>query len=188
MEKNLNYTNFEETANANMSTETYVDVNGYQVVVKHRVGIAEIIRIVNSVSDACFIGDEYISGVVDVLTKNFVIKEFTNIDVPEDVEQICAFIYGTDVWNVARGIIDPVQLDVIERSIRKKIEYIINMRGDSINNKCLEFIIKMSDVSDKMNELFDGIEKSDISNILTAISNSKISETKLMRAYTKEKK
>lgn len=188
MEKNLTYANFAETAEANMTTTTYVDYCGYSIEVKNKTGISGIVKIVDTVVESCFDGDEYIVGAVDVLTKAFIIDEFTNIDIPDDVNQICAFVYGTDIWNIVRGIIDAVQLDVIERAIRKKIDYVIGMRGDSINNKCIEVITSLSDASEKMNDMFNSFDKDDIEKLMSAVSDNKIDEVKLMKAYMKEKK
>ena len=171
------------------SERTTVDWNGVEISVKKTVSLDDMMSVVLGVVGSCFDEDgNYIPEVVDIIEKHNVIKWYTDIDVPNDINESFDLIYRTDLYQIVIGKIDQTQLATIHKAIREKIEYLVNVRADAVSNKCIELIGELSKVSDGLSTLFGDLKPEDMTNMIGAITGGKFDEEKLIKAYMKEKK
>lgn len=173
----------------NDSIVSEIECNGVKVKVLYTVGVTGVFNIVKRVSELIYGKDgEFRPEIIEALTKAFIIGEYTDVDISDDIETMFSLVYGTDLYNLVSGKINQSELSMIERAVKSSVDHAIRIESNTVNAKCYEMLVQLSDMYDQLCAIFDSVKNEDVKKVLSALSNGKIDEEKLMKAYLKNKK
>lgn len=168
--------------------ETTVLWNGFEIKVKQLLSLEEVSLVVNSIVKTCFSDNGYIPANKDYATRYIIITMCTNIDLGEDYNEISDILYGTDLFNIVKSILNEEQWNGICEAVDKGIEYLSNSNNAVVNQKTIELFNKLGEIEEGLGKVFSGVDKSDVEKIAGAISGGKIDEEALVKNYIKATK
>ena len=103
----------------------------------------------------------------DIAIRRSVIDLYTNIKLPNDINECHRVLYETNLFEFVIGKINGRQFNMLIASANDKLEYITQSNIDAINRKFGELISVFEDIAskfegvdtDKMQEALDGLQK-----------------------------
>lgn len=156
--------------------------------VKKHLGLTEMVSFVNDSAKSCFSEHtgKFMPEVKDFVIKANTIGYYTNLTMPENLEERYKMVYASwgEISNVVFERIDYEQYKDIINAVEARIGMIMNEDRDSARHIVFEIVKKISDITNSLNGLFDGVNNEDIRALISAISESGagIDEGKLVRA------
>lgn len=165
-----------------------VEVNGYTVRVRAIVDKPVAQTIVTNVLDGCF-GDD---GEYDPITKEFlkkllILTAYTDIELPDGVSEKYAFIYGTGIFDCITPSIDSVQLAEIFDAIDEGVKQIQQMNANTIGKSLIQLYADVSAITAEFSKLYGNVSADQMAAFVSAVSDSKLDEKKLVDAITSTK-
>ena len=158
---------------------------GVTVTVAHTVPFATALTIIEAVAQSCFDEEgEYYPILANMMFRHEVIAKYTNIEVPEDVEECYALFYNTGLWDEVIERISDEQLVDIQVAAHKKISYTIELKAEALKKEVTAMAENLSRISDA----FKGIAPEDISGVFGAFANGGIDESKIVNAILAQNK
>lgn len=132
-----------ETRNA--LGEIGIDITwcGYNVAIKRFISFTDMLSFVDGVVSGCFAKSDnrYLPEVRDLFFRCSLVEFYTNIVLPESVEEKNQIVYGTDIIDLILQNIDRGQFRAIMDGIEKRVTYLVNTDmkriEDDPNNKDL---------------------------------------------------
>lgn len=168
--------------------ESTVQWAGLDIVVKRVLGLKDMIRFVESVANACFDEDgEYLPQLKDFAIRSNILDTYANFTLPSNLETQYKFIYSTDAVSVVLSAIDRHQFDEMLRAIDAKIDYITRMNVGAMEKQVDETMSAINTVVQHLTDVVGGISSEDMDKVVTALSDAKLDEDKLVRAFTRAK-
>lgn len=160
-----------------------VSWNGLEFKVKKRISFEEMRVFVAAAVQSCFstVG-EYRPEFREFVTRALVISLYTNITLPKNLDAQYSIVYS--------GIFDEIfpninydQYEHINWAIDGKIEQTLKANIEALDKQRKQ----LDEDMDNMRKLVEGIDPSDIENLVSAFSNMNITEEGLMQAYINNK-
>lgn len=161
-----------------------VDWNGYTLSVKHFLELTEMIDFVNSVVAGCFAKSDnsYIPEARDFFFRCFIVDSYTNIELPESVEEKNTLVYGTNIIETILRYIDMGQFQAIIEAIEKKLNYLVDVNVKQVIDEAELVYQQITELYAKLEDVFSGVSKDDIAAISHAIAGTSIDEKKIVDA------
>lgn len=187
--KKVSINEFEKYFKANKAEDSIVKVGDMEITVKKVLDLDEMLAFVGGVVDSCFVGDEdiFVPEVKVFAIKSNVLSYYANMNLPEDLNKRYQFIMCTDVYDEVINHINAAQFEDICFSIDEKIENRCQVNIDSANKKIEDIRNTVDNMLESIESVFSGINSEDISGLVSAITNGKLDEDKLVEAYVKQK-
>lgn len=153
--------------------------------IKHRLNLTEVVWFVNQVIKDCFGSDmtEYRPEVKQFAIDRATIAVYTNVTLPVNMEKQYELIIGTDLIEAALCEIDENQYSDLLDAVDEKIDMLIDANIAELN----KLTKTVSESANVMNDMMSGVSAGDMDTLLKAISDGKLDEEKLMKAYYAEK-
>lgn len=160
-----------------------IEIGEYEINVTKLIPPSYAGMIVDNVVEGCF-GNEgkYDPIRKDALLRMFVITVYTDIDLPDDFDEAYAFIYHTGVYDVIAPHINQMQLDEITSAIDDSIEYRLSVSTNAIETSLVSLQGELATALTQLKGVYDGINPGDIKALMSAMSNTKLDEGKLVEA------
>ena len=189
--KRITVEDFNNAINDVYMPVTETEWNGLTLYVKKNISFEETLDFVKYVTELCFAEDthEYLPEARDLAIKIFLIQHYTNIDLPDSLEERNKFIYETDIVQTVLNFVNPYQFNEIIRAIDLKIDYMADANIEAINKKMDELYKSFEELSNSLETVFGGINEDSMVDLVNAIKDGRLDEGKLVEAYfdTKEK-
>lgn len=166
--------NYEEFL-ASQNDITTIEEDGYTVNVKKHLSLAEMIAIVEGVTEQCFEEETgvYRPEMVDFLLRNTVFTFYTDVELPKDIEQKYDFIYRFGgIYKRIMDIIDLDQFYAIVDAIKAKIKYNATANIEAIKKNTQKFMEIMDKFSDDINDVMEGVDKEAMKNLINVLSGN----------------
>lgn len=162
-----------------------VDWHGEALEVKTRLSLAEVVWFVNQVIKDCFGSDmtEYHPEVKQFAIDRATIAVYTNVTMPVNMEKQYELIVGTDIIPAIHQEIDAGQYGDLLDAIDEKIDMLIDANIAELN----KLTKTVSESANVMNDMMSGVSAGDMDTLLKAITDNKLDEEKLMKAYYAER-
>lgn len=161
-----------------------LDWKGLRLKVKGHLSLDEMRAIVIGVVSSCFNNEGgYQPEVKEFATRAFAIVLYTNIALPKNLNTQYEVVYGSGIWEAIFDYIDFDQYISMVDAIDERLKSILKVNIEEFNKQRAEF----EDSTNKIKEIFDGIDPQDIDNMLSALTNMNITEEGLMQAFLKSK-
>lgn len=177
-----------------MFNESVKDNNGEgtfdtDVTIKYMIDFEDMLEFVEEVVANAFDSEgEYIPAVIDYMIKRNVIRRYSDIELPDDVNEEYSIIYQTDMFEQVSESINKSQLNEIINSIDHKIEHLRQSNIRKIEHKLNELIENFEELGDKVFGLFKDVNPEDMEKMVQMFSGDKVfDEKKIVKAYIDEK-
>lgn len=183
--KRITVEDFNNAINDVYMPVTETEWNGLTLYVKKNISFEETLDFVKYVTELCFAEDthEYLPEARDLAIKIFLIQHYTNIDLPDSLEERNKFIYETDIVQTVLNFVNPYQFNEIIRAIDLKIDYMADANIEAINKKMDELYKSFEELSNSLETVFGGINEDSMVDLVNAIKDGRLDEGKLVEAY-----
>ena len=180
-----NKINFKDMLQAVKTEERYTDVewHGKHIKIKKTIPVADVVKLVDSVTKSMFIGEStYSPETVSFLTKCRIIDAYTNVELPEDVNEGIYLVYETDLFDIVRDNASDTQLGDIMDAIDKRISYILNTNIDVVERDLHNLEETLANMNSVFGDSISGITPEDMQKFVDFISGDGFDEKKLVEA------
>lgn len=157
--------------------------NGLEFKVKNHISFEEMRVFVAAVTESCFstVG-EYRPEFREFVTRVLVLSLYTNITLPKNLDAQYNIAYS-GIFDEIFPHINYEQYEHINWAIDEKIEQALKANVEALDKQRKQ----LDEDMDNMRKLVEGIDPSDIENLVSAFSNMNITEEGLMQAYINNK-
>lgn len=188
MNDKISVGDFKAALAANRNDEFTLDWHGLTLHIKARLSLTEMASLVRGVVTACFASDtnEYLPEVRDFATRGAVLETYTNLTLPDNLEEWYDMVYGSDIFEVICRYIDYEQYESMLDAINKKIANIAQSNVEALNKQMEELVAGFNELEDKLSQTFSGVDNATIRNIASAVSNGSFDENKLVQAFSNQ--
>lgn len=159
--------------------------HGYELIIKRRLGLMEMMRFVDGVVKTCFTGDEhrYTPEVRDFALRCSILEEYANFTLPQNIEKRYEFVYGCDAVDAVIPEIDDIQFNLILDAIDEKIDFVADAHIEAINQQMNELYSAFEELENRLSTVFAGIDEEGMAGIMNALRSGTLDEEKLVNAY-----
>ena len=164
-----------------------VDYYGEELVINHTIPFDIFCIIVRNAVNGCFNSNgEYMPENLDFVIRLCVIDAYTNVDLPEDVNDRHYLVYRTDLYNTVLQFINRYQFDCMTNAIREAISVRNNANQALFDRKIGAAIDQINQLGEQFNQIFSGITEEDIKAFIDAVGDDGIDEGKIVKAVVEE--
>jgi hypothetical protein len=157
---------------------------GIDVTIKKNLSFKDMLEFVNDVVDSCFQDDgRFMPEIVDFAVKSNILTKYANYSLPDKLDHRYEILYYTDAVGFVTQYINNEQLSEILASIHKKINYLCNTNVINIQKQIMELVSSFEDMQQKTSDIFMNVTPEDVSKVMGAFEDGKLSEEKLVTAY-----
>lgn len=174
---------------ANQKTKT-IDWNEVTIEVKNKLSIRELSTFVASATDICFTtSEDYLPEVFEYAIKIATLSVYTNFSLPDSIESQYDLITFTDIVDKVLECVDATEqyANAVD-AVKEKIDYRIKTNINLMRKQTNELFTALEAMLDKLKGVFDGIESTDMQNMIKALGSGELDEGKIMKAYLENKK
>ena len=157
------------------------------VSIKHHLSAIETLQFVKEVVDGCFLEDgTYVPELRDFYQRTAILEYYTDLDLPDNAQRQYDIVYGTDVCDFVMSYIDASHFKQMSMAIDTKIQYQLDVCAKDIQSKFNGVLQELDSLGDQFEALFKNISPSDIQNVVDAIGNNGVDESKIVSAYMEQ--
>lgn len=173
----------------NGENEKVINWRNVDIVVTDTLNLVDAMSFVDEIVDLCFSDDgEYRAELKSFVIDRAVLKFYTNIDIDFNMEDCYSFVCRTDICQSVYENINKLQMESLIHAAEEKINLRAKANIEMLNKNLNELIYDFHGMQDKMLSLFENVNTDDISNLVKAISNSELDESKIVKAYIEQSK
>lgn len=161
-----------------------VDWMGCSIHVKRFLEFQEMMGFVNGVTSGCFAKSDnsYMPEARDFFFRCHIVEYYTNIELPDDLEEENQLLYGTNIIETILRNVDMGQFQAIMDAIDKKVTNLVDINVKQINDEAELIYEQISGLYTMLTEVFSGIDKETITSIAKAVAGTTLDEKKLIDA------
>ena len=147
----------------------HINWNGLEVEINKTLDFKEAMTFVDNIVSLVYDKESisYMPELKDIAIRRSVIDLYTNIELPNDINECHRILYETNLFEFVIGKINGRQFNMLIASANDKLEYITQSNIDAINRKFGELISVFEDIAskfegvdtDKMQAALDGLQK-----------------------------
>ena len=165
-------------------TDTWTPGN-FEITVRHTLPLRDVLTFVNEVVSTCFDEEsgEYLPEVKDFIIKKNILEMYANFDLPKNAEECYSLIYGSGVVNYVLGYVNTDQFNEIMASIDEKLNHFVQTNIEMVHKQLNELYMSFDTIMTQMEAIFSGVNAEDMKKLVGALSNFKLDEEKLVKAY-----
>lgn len=188
--KKVSVNAFEKAMKDNYTPYSEIEWSGITVTVKRNLSFGEMMEFVESVVQLCFANDtnRYIPEIKDFAIKTLVLEKYTNINMPQNIEKRYEFVSFTDIVQNVLSKVDKIQFNEIVQAIDAKLEYMSNANIEAVNRQVTALYDTLQNLESQFTDMFSGLDSDSVTKLVNAITDNKLDEEKLMKAYFAENK
>lgn len=187
--KKITYEDCKKVINDISMLTAEVDWNGLELNVKKNLSFSEAANFVSYVVGLCFIEgtNEYIPEARDFAIRVCTIESYTNVELPESIEERNKVVYNTDLMQTVLKNVDAQQFNSLIQAIDIKLDYLSNANVELLNNKFEKLLDSFEKLYQSVAGVFEGITPDSLKSLVNAIKDDKFDENELIKAYFAEK-
>lgn len=170
------------------SNEVTVNWHGAKLCIKKTLPVKDMLEVVQNVVRGSFADDDlnYMPELTDFVLLREVMSKYTNVDLPEDTEELYELLYRTDLMDVVLDNINGRQFTKIYNAINAKLKYMSETNIERFAKQMEEAINKVTDLVSAFSSIMDDVSPDDVSNLLAAVSKiGELDEAELVDAVIK---
>lgn len=176
-------------ANEDYSPIQYVDWHGLKIAVKRHMSLKEVAKFVDVCTKACFNSDDgqYTPEAKDMAVRSCILAFYTNIDLPDSIEDQYEAIYHSMILDEVMPNIDSEQFKAVLRAIDEKVSHLAEGNISFLNERINDACNIIDGIQDKMSTLFGDVSADELKGVITALSSGTIDEEKIIEEYFKHR-
>lgn len=187
--KRISAEEFATASACNYADEEHVNWHGLKITIKHRVGLTDMMTIVQTATESAFSeSGVFVPEVVEFAFHSGIIDKYTNVDLPENLEERYSLIYDSGIIDSVLQVADVDQLQSMEKAIHRKVKYACDSNLSLVNRKAEELLDAIGGVEAEMNKLFSKISPDEMEELVKAVSANGLDEEAIVKAYLNQTK
>ena len=188
MNKKIAYETIQEAMNDHCPRVELLDWCGIEITVQKIVPFQKMSEIVQRVAASCFGKDDgsYMPEVMNTALRLCIFDAYTNIELPDDMDEQNFLIFGSGLWDLVTALIDADQLGTIELAINRRVKARLDTNRAEFENAVNQVIQSIAALSEQMGSLMEGVTPEDIRTMISAIGENGIDEAKIVQAVVAE--
>lgn len=153
--------------------------------VKEYLTLDEAISFVESAVDAYFPQGNYSPLVGDIATAILTVETYTNLELPESVSEKYAVISTESLIPIIEINANANQYNCLINNIKASVEERKRMAERDIEKELDKISLLFENIANSTQDIMNGFDIKDVKALLSASSDGKIDEEKLVKAYSK---
>lgn len=188
MDKKIAYETIMEVINDRCPQADTIDWFGTEITVQKIVPFKKVTEIVQRVTAACFAQEDgnYIPEVMNMALRICVFEAYTNIELPDDIDEQNLLLFGSGLWDLVTALINADQLGTIELAINRRVKARLDTNRAEFEHAVNMVVESIAELSQQMSGLMDGVTPEDIQTMISAIGENGIDEAKIVQAVVAE--
>ena len=185
--KRISVNEMDEILSRYTNTEI-VQWNGLEVQIMKSLSLEDMLAFADSVIKSCFDQDTgaYLPEVKDFIIRCNVIERYSNFSMPSKLERKYDMAVRSGAYEMILNHIDIAQFTELMRAIEAKLQNAADANVQMVFMKFNDVVSSFEVLQQKVDALFSGVDAADIGKLIGAISESGISEEKVVQAYIAE--
>lgn len=169
----------------NYGNTSVVNWNGVEITVRRIISVSELIAIVNSVASSAFSGETgaYSPVSVDFTERFAVLGLYTDIQMPEDINERYELCYAPGLYISVVEAIDPAQYEHLVRSVAREVEYLKQAGINEMNARINKLMNMIESFGNSMKSVMEQISPEDMQKLTEAMAKFGFDENKIVQAY-----
>lgn len=182
--KRISITTFDKAMKAMSVPVKTVEWNGIEIEIKHTLPLKDVLTFVENVASSCFATDNsYLPEIKVFAIKCSVLEMYANFTLPANVEHKYDLIYNTDAFDVVAEHINAKQFNEIVEAINEKVYNSADANVAMANQKINEIYTAFDGLLTQVGDVFSGLSSDEIISFMSAVTNSRLDESKIVEAY-----
>ena len=184
----INAEKLKEIASERFTEYETVEYYGCDVVIRKILPFPVFRKIVSRVADSCFdsITGEYLPENREFATRLCIAELYTDVEIPDDIEQQYTLLFGTDFIQMVIGNINRDQFLDMQYAIDERIRVRNEANRAMFDRSVMDILNKIGEISDQISDVFSEVTQDDMKNLISAIGEGGIDEEKIVRAVVAE--
>lgn len=147
--------------------------DGVIVKVKRTIPLDDAIHLAEYIAGSVVDGDsgEYTPEIFEFAKRTGVIMYYTNIKLPENVDDQYMFVFDTDVYYYVGDVINDIQLESIVEAAQEKIDFILDVISSTAIMKVSELVDAVGNMIHDAGETFSGLSEEDIKKFVQNVGS-----------------
>lgn len=167
-----------------------VEWNGLEITITTSLPLQEMLAFADSVVKSCFhqTTGAYMPEVKDFAIRSNVLERYANFTMPSNIETQYDIVTNSGAYEEVLKHINAEQYCALMSAIDAKLQ---NAASASINEIFRQFnnvVSAFEDLETKVGAIYEGIDASDVTKLMGAISENGIDEKKIVAAYSETMK
>ena len=189
--KKISVNALEKAIKENISNDpiTY-DWNGLHITIRPRLSLKEMMTCADGAVKSCFASDDgqYLPEIKSFAIDSGILEAYTNLSLPANIESRYEFICGCEeLINFIKVKVNQHQLQEMLDAIDEKIKYIASANIDDVTARMNEIYGSLEDIEHQFEGLFGNVNPESLNKMITALSDGKLDEEKLVKVIMSEK-
>lgn len=183
--KRISINAFDKIAKETYTPTETIEWNGIEVTIKRTLSFEEMMTFVDSVVKSCFTIDKgtYLPEVKDFAIKSCILEMYSNFSLPNNTEHKYNLIYCTDAIQAVLQHINVQQFNEIVQAINDKLDNLAQEDIEMVHRQMNDLYTAFDNLQKQFSGVFEGINADDVSKLVNAITDNKLDEEKLVKAY-----
>ena len=173
----------------NVKLQPIIDDEWYGNKIKIRpfITMSEMFDIVDTVTKVCISADNmgYAPEIKNFMLFTMIIKYYTNITLPEDVNEIYNIFVGTNLNEFVISKINANQYADISKSIDLKIKYNIGIINNKLMAQIQDIVNKMNNITTDMENAISDIDEDEMKRFLKNMEQKDITTSDIVKEIIK---
>lgn len=186
MQKNkLSFDEIKKVIPADDENYATADWKGIKFRIKTILSLEEMMGFVHGVVTSCFAEDtgEYLPEIKEFAIRCSVLEDYGNIELPDDLNEKYALVYGTGIVDCIASSVDSTQLEDILNAIDEKVEHIAQSNIEALNKKMAEVVAKFESLEANISNVFSAVDADTVTKVASAVASGTFDEKKLVQAF-----
>lgn len=169
------------------NTET-VQWNGLDIVITRSLSLVDMMEFVDGVVKSCFdqTTGAYMPEIKDFAIRLNIMEKYANFTLPSNVERKYDIVVRSGAVEEIMSHINLVQFGELIKAIDAKLQNAADANVQMVFRQFNDVVTSFEELQEKVGALFAGVDPADIGKLMGAISESGISEEKVVQAYIAE--
>lgn len=165
-----------------------ISFQGKDITIKKDVGIEDVFTVINSIAISCFNDEtgEYTPEVEEFVRRCLIIETFTDFTMPTDMNDRFHLVFGTELYKTIIDSIPDGIIEMINSSVAKKIDYLIQCNIETVNTKISDAMNKVDEMENSIQDLINSLDADTMNKVLSAIADGQFDYVKLLDAFKEE--
>ena len=183
--KKISINTFDKIVAENYTPTENLQWHGVELAIKKTLTLKEVMTFVNTVVKGCFTTDDasYIPEVKDFFIKCCIVDMYTNLSLPDNSEHKYNLIYCSDIIESVLPHVNGQQFNEMCQAINDKLDNLAQANIEMVHRQMNDLYTAFDNLQKQFSGVFEGINADDVSKLVNAITDNKLDEEKLVKAY-----
>lgn len=184
-QKNISINTFDKIMKATYEPTATVSWNDTDIVIKRTLSLQEMMEFVEAVVQLCFENEsgKYIPEIRDFAIKLNTLTKYANFTMPRNINHQYQLIYCTDAFEKVLTKVNPQQFNEMCAAIDRRMAHESAANVFDMEKRMDSLVTAFENLEHSMSQVYGNVSGEQMVDLIDAMKNSRLDETKLVNAY-----